>query len=316
MNQSAVRSPPRQTPFTRFLGPRYWGLWLTFGVAWLASLLPIRVQHRLGVWLGRHAVPLFRFRREVARRNIAACFPELDARQVDALVREHFENLGIALLETPTCWWSADARLKALARPEGMAHLEQALARGRGVLLVTAHFTSLEMGARLMTQLTPLHVMYRRHENPLMQEMLQRTRGAHAEHIFQRTDVRSLVRSLRANKAVWFAPDQAPRSVHDRVLAPFFGVPALTNTSTARLARLTGAAVVPYFPERMADGSYRLVIGPALADFPSGDDVADAARINALIEAHARRLPATYLWIHRRFKGRPPEYPDLYEDLR
>jgi KDO2-lipid IV(A) lauroyltransferase len=304
-----------RVPLTRFLAPRYWGLWVMLAMARSVTVLPIRWQHRLGAWLGRMAVPWFSLRREIARRNLAACFPQLSTAEIDELVREHFENLGIALFETPTCWWASWERLYKLARPEGLEHLEAARARGKGVILYTAHFTSLEMGARLMCQYTPLHVMYRRHDNPLFQEMLKRTRASHAEKIFERTDVRSLVRSLRANKVVWFAPDQAPRGSQDTTLAPFFGVPAVTNTSTARLARLTGAAVVPYFPERMEDGSYRLIISPALEDFPTGDDTADATRLNALIETHALRRPATYLWIHRRFKARPPEYPDFYADL-
>jgi KDO2-lipid IV(A) lauroyltransferase len=316
MSSPPRRAAPQKTPFTHFLAPRYWGLWSVLISARLLSLLPVRMQHRVGAWLGRVGVRFFVHRREIARRNLAACFPELDEQSIDALVREHFENLGIALFETPTCWWSSDKRIEPLGEAEGVEHLERALEKGKGVILLTAHFTCLEMGARLMCRYTPLHVMYRRHDNPLMQEMLQRTRAAHAEHIFDRNDVRSLIRSLKRNKAVWFAPDQKPVGHHDSVLAPFFGVQALTNTSPARLARLTGAAVVPYFPERTADGRYRLHIGEALNDFPTGDDVADAARINALIEAHARRAPASYLWIHRRFKGRPPEYPDLYAGLR
>ncbi len=311
--------PARDTsakPLTRFLGPRYWGLWVLIAGARLLSLLPMALQRLLGRTLGRIGYYAFPFRRAIARRNLQACFPQADDAHIDRLLREHFQHLGIALFEIPTCWWAPDHRLLTLAEPVGLEHLQAGLAQGRGVVLLTAHFTCLEMGARLMCAYTPLHVMYRRHDNPLLQEMIRRTRGAHAEKIIERTDIRSLVRSLRANKAVWFAPDQTPRGGRDDVLAPFFGVPAVTNTATSRLAKLTGATVVPYFPERTADGRYRLIIGPPIEDFAEDDEVTGATRMNALIEEHARRNPSTYLWIHRRFKNRPDSLADLYAGLR
>jgi KDO2-lipid IV(A) lauroyltransferase len=315
MSVSAKQRAVEGTPLTQFLGPRYWRLWLMLGLARLVSMMPIRLQLWLGRRLGRLALPFSRRRGEIARRNLAACFPGLDVRAREALLRQHFAHLGETVFETTTCWWSTDQRLRPRTTVKGLTHLEEALARGKGAILLTAHFTTLEMGARLIAMYTPLHVVYRRHENPLLQEMLRRTRGAHAEKIIPRTEVRTLIRSLRSNRALWFAPDQAPRGPHDSVVAPFFGVPALSNTATARLARMTGAAVLPYYPRRDDRGRYELVIGPPLEDFPSGDAVADATRVNEVFEQEIRRAPARYLWIHRRFKSRRREEPDLYSDL-
>jgi KDO2-lipid IV(A) lauroyltransferase len=96
-------------------------------------------------------------------------------------------------------------------------------------------------------------------------------------------------------------------------MVQFFHLPAATNTATSRLARMTGAAVLPYFPERLPGSSgYRMVIQPMLENFPTDDAAADARRFNELIEEQVRRVPAQYLWIHRRFKGLTAEYPNYY----
>jgi KDO2-lipid IV(A) lauroyltransferase len=307
--------PVERTPLYRYVAPRYWRIWIILGLMRLVYLLPLRAQRVLGTRAGRLALRVLHERPEIARRNIAACLPELDSAQREALLERHFESLGIAVFETAVVWWASDERLRSLARPEGLEHLHAALARGRGALLLSAHFTCLEMGARLLCLYTPLHVMYRAHENPLWEEVLRRGRDRHAEKVIRRQDVRTLIRSLRENKAVWFAPDQAPRVKKDTALVPFFHELAVTSTSTSRIAALTGAAVLPYFPERLPDGSYRVIIGAPLENFPSDDHAADAARFNALIEARVRQVPEQYLWIHRRFKGRPPPHPDLYAGI-
>jgi KDO2-lipid IV(A) lauroyltransferase len=96
-------------------------------------------------------------------------------------------------------------------------------------------------------------------------------------------------------------------------MVPFFGIPAATNTATSRLARITGAPVLPYFCERLpGNAGYRVIVHPPLEGFPSGDSAADAARVHALIEQHVREVPEQFLWIHRRFKGLDPDYPDYY----
>jgi KDO2-lipid IV(A) lauroyltransferase len=312
---AATSSPVERAPLYRFVAPRYWRAWTILALMRLVYVLPLRVQRALGARAGRLALRFLRERPEIARRNLAACFPEMSAADRETLLTRHFESLGIALFETALVWWAPDARLRDLARPEGLEHLHAALARGKGALMLSAHFTCLEMGARLLCLYTRLHVMYRAHENPLWEEILRRGRDAHAEKVIRRQDVRTLVRSLRNNKAVWFAPDQAPRMSKDAALVPFFHEDAVTNTSTSRIAEITGAPVLPYFPERLPDGRYRLIIGAPLENFPSGDRAADAARFNRLIEARAREVPEQYLWIHRRFKGRPPPYPDLYAGL-
>ena len=154
--------------------------------------------------------------------------------------------------------------------------------------------------------------MYKKHRNPLFEAVMKQARERNYERAIERHDVRGLLRSLKQGHAVWYAPDQDFGAQHS-VFAPFMGVMCATLAAPARLAKLSGAPVVPFFPQRLHDGSgYRLILLPALKDFPGGDDVADATRINDVIEQAVRRAPDQYLWLHRRFKTRPPGAAPLY----
>ena len=296
----------------RYPGPRYWPVWLGLGVMKLMSALPHRVQLRIGSALGRALGVLARHRRHVAAVNLHRCFPELDATARARLLRAHLAATGIGLFETATCYWAPDAAIAALGVVEGLEHYDAARARGRGVILLSAHFTTFEIGAALLARQRPFHPMYRPNRNPLFNAVMcgarERRSGCTG---LQRKDLRGLLRALRRNEAVWYAPDQ-DYGAKGTVYVPFFGVPARTITATSRLARMSGAAVLPYWPERLADGRYRVHILPMLEDFPSADETADAARINRLIEDWARCVPEQYYWVHRRFKGRPAGEPPVY----
>jgi KDO2-lipid IV(A) lauroyltransferase len=120
-----------------------------------------------------------------------------------------------------------------------------------------------------------------------------------------------MIRTLRANQGVWFAPDQN-YGLKNSVFADFFGVAAATNTSTSRFAELTGASVVPFVVLRRPQGGYRMRIEPALKDFPTADPLKDTVRLNAILERWAREAPEQYNWLHRRFKDRPGDEPRFY----
>ena len=199
-----------------------------------------------------------------------------------------------------------------MVRFEGLEELDRLQASGRGAILLAAHFTTLELGARFVTAARPVHAVYKPSQNALLEEAFRRYRGAVSAGMVASDDIRAMVRVLKAGGAVWYAPDQAFRGKGARMV-PFFGTPAATNTATSRLARMTGAAVLPYFVERLpGDAGYVVRIGAPLEDFPGADEVEDTLRHHRLIEAEARRLPAQYLWLHKRFKGLTPDHPDHY----
>jgi len=293
--------------------PRYWLLWGVFGFLWLLTRLPLPWQLCLGEGIGSLVYRIAKRRTHIARVNIQHCFPNYTAKEQELLVKQHFMSLGMGLFEMLNAWWTTEQRVEKYGYIEGLEHLQTALEKGNGVILLCGHFSSLELSTRYLTPHVPIHVTYRQHENPVIEYFMGKNRHARTEKAVPRDAVRTMIRSLRANKVLWFAPDQN-FGHKNSVFADFFSIPAATNTATARLAKVTGAAVVPLFPQRLPNKKgYRVVISPALTDFPSGDDQHDAQRINHLIEEHARCAPEQYLWAHRRFKDRPEGESDFYK---
>lgn len=285
--------------------PRYWLWWMVIGWLWCLVQLPFLWQLRIGRQIGRLAYRLASRRRRIAMINLQLCFPNLDDNQRSILLKRHFESLGMGFVETFNAWWSSDDSLRSLGQIQGLEHLQSALARGKGVILLSAHFTSLEIGGRLLTLYVPIHTTYRPHENPVIDYVMRKGREKRVEKAIVRTAIRDMYRSLKQNKSVWFAIDQNFGHKYS-VFADFFGIPAATNTATARLAQMSGALVVPFFTHRRADyQGYKVILLPALENFPSADGIKDALQINQLIEAQVKQVPEQYLWVHRRFKDRP-----------
>ena len=292
--------------------PRYWPLWLGISLMKLIARLPPRLALRLGSILGRLSLPLAGRRRNIALTNLRLCFPELSAQQHDELLKKQFEAVGMGMFETAMAWWSNDDQLESLVQIEGMEHLQRAEADGRGVILLTGHFTTLEIGARFITFQHAFHAMYRPHKNPLYQDIMRRAREHRSRRpALTQNDVRSVLKALKKGQSVWYAPDQDYG--RDSVFVPFFNIPARTITATSRLAKAANALVIAYFPERLPDNQgYKVSILPPLDNFPSDDVMADTQRINQLIEDRVRRVPEQYLWVHRRFKHRPPGEDRFY----
>lgn len=285
-----------------YLAPRFWLLWLALGLIRLGVALPYSMQRPLGFGLGRLLRLFAHRRRRITRVNLERCFPELNAAERRLLERRHFESLGFGFIELGMCWWGKSERLRRLVRVEGLENLEAAKAQGHGVILLTAHFTTLEIGGRMLGLFTRLHLMYRPHRNPLLEDVVRRSRENLFERAIRRDDVRGLLTSLKQDMPVWYAPDQGYRGKNS-ITVPFFGTPAPTNPATARIARISGAPVVPYFIERLPGrGGYLIRLLPALENFPGDDDVAATARVNKVLESGIRYCPEQYLWSHDRFK--------------
>lgn len=296
--------PPTTLDAPPPLGPRTWLSWLGIGAMAVLARLPWGLQRWLGRGLGALLHTTLRARRDIAARNLALCFPKLDANARAKLLREHFAAIGIGVFEFARAWWGSIDALRRGLQVDGVEHVRAAQAEGRGVIVVSGHFTTLEVCGRLMCDHLPLAGMYRPHAQAAMEWAVRRGRARYASAMYPKQDVRGAVKHLKRGGLLWYAPDQDP-SRGDSVYVPFFGRPAHSLTSTHQLARLSGAAVVLYQHVRRDDGGYTLTLSPALADFPSKDPTADTALVMAGIESMARAAPAQYLWIHRRFKRQP-----------
>jgi KDO2-lipid IV(A) lauroyltransferase len=289
-----------------------WPAWLGIGIGFAIAHVPW--------WLARHLSPalglLMRVcmisRRRVARINLEICFPELDAEQREQLLRVHFRSLGLSVFEFLRAWWGPLKPLDDGFVLDGLEHIDQARADGHGVILISPHFTTLEICTRLLCQRSPVAGMYRPHDSPALDWAVMRGRMRHAAAMFARGELRPAIRHLKSGGTLWFAPDQESRR-GESVFVPFFGHPAWSLTSTHQLAKLSKARVLPLFLERLGDGRYRVEISPPLSNFPSDDAVADSARVMALMEERIRRTPAQYLWIHKRFKTQPNGAPSPYQ---
>ena len=308
---------PAVAPVPRELcAPRWWPAWIGLGLLWLMAWLPLPLTRALGAGLGELFYALVPSRRRIVRINLRLCFPQMDELARRTLARHHFRALGMGLFELPIAWFASDRRLRRMVHFEGVEHLRAAQADGSGVLLLTGHFTTMELGCRLVRLAGfPFHGMYRPADSLFADYWMKRLREARVgQPMVPKDDLKQLVRVLRGGGRVWYAPDQTLEALAS-TFVDFFGQPARTLTATSRLTQMGRAKVVPYFPQRLGGwlrGHYRIVFGPALAHFPGDDPVADARRINALLEKAIRAVPEQYFWVHRRFKDGPPERGDVY----
>jgi KDO2-lipid IV(A) lauroyltransferase len=295
----------------RFLLPRFWPTWLVLGFFWLIAQLPVQANQFIGRGLGLLFYYLAKSRRRYAEINIALCFPELDAAAQAKMVRGTLVATGLSITETAIGLWGQVDKMRNRYEISGLEHIAEAQAQGKGVLLCGSHLTTIDISGRIMAYHIDADVLYRADPNPLMAYAIAKARSRVNGSAINRDDTRQLIKSLRQGRIVWYAPDQDYGRNHS-VFVPFFGVPAATVVATSRIAKLSGCAVIPFFCFREPGGRYRLEIQPALENYPSGDDIADATRINQILEQAIRQAPEQYLWVHRRFKTRPEGEASFY----
>ncbi len=302
----------------RLLYPSFWGSWLTIALLYLiVTLLPYRAIIATGRVLGRLSARFMPGRRYVAARNLELAFPELppDARR--KLLLQIYENAGMGMLETGIAWFWSDKRLIKLARYDEaeLAAARALAAKNKPILVLTCHFVTLELMARLYALLIKPGVgVYRSSDHPVWEYMQVNGRLRSNLALVDRTDPRSIIKALLKGYPIWYAPDQDyGRRVS--IFVPFFGVKeAATVSGTHDLAKVRGCSVQPSWTIREKDG-YRLYVSAPLTDFPSADSVEDTARCNRIIEEMIKLAPEQYLWMHRRFKTAPegcaPRYPEI-----
>ena len=285
--------------------PRYWPQWFGQAVLWLVVQLPYPVLMYLGAGLGWLSMKLLPRRVRIARTNLQLAFPDWDDATREACLKENFANVGRAIFETGIAWFWPDWRVRKIMHVTGAEHVEQAVANKHGMLLLSAHFMTLELNARMFGLLRPGVGVYRPNTNPVLEYAQYHGRCKSNKYLVDRADVKGMIKALRQGEALWYAPDH-DYGPHASVFVPFLGVSdAATITGTATLARVKNTVVLPCYNIRLPQGGYQLIIEPPLQNYPVGDDVADATLSNQVLEQAVRKAPEQYMWLHRRFKSRP-----------
>lgn len=290
-------------------------------VGWLIAQLPYPLLYWLGHRIGDLLYILRPKRTRVAERNIAACFPQMSDREQQELLRKNMRALSLGLFETLLCRFGPLSLLTERFEFVGEENLSQI--EGQAAILLVFHFSNIELCAAALFSKLPLLVVYRPHDNPVIEYTQRRRWSPHSgsvsnedrkSHLFDRADVRGIVKALRQKKSIWIAADQ-DLGIKRSSFSPFFGIQTATPLAPAKLAASGKAKVLPVVFTRPDAGTYRIEILPVLEDYPSGDSQTDADRFNQIAEKAVLAEPESYLWAHRRFKTRPQGEPPFYQDL-
>ncbi|WP_317930621.1 lipid A biosynthesis lauroyl acyltransferase [Halioxenophilus sp. WMMB6] len=291
--------------------PRYLATLLLMGGWWFFSQLPysllVQIAHLLA-WGG----PYFAKRRVfIIQRNLELCFPELSAGERQQLLKKNLFHTFLGGLEMGVVFFWPRKRLLKMGELHG---LENLTCHQSGVLMLSLHNTTIDSaGAVVNPRVVQSDMMYRPHKNPVYEYFQLRGRERHNPHsrCIDRADVRGAIKAMRQGRWLWYAPDQ-DYGIRQGIFARFFGIEAASVTATARFARAAKVPVVPMVHYRDDNLRWQVEYGPALENFPTGDDQVDVQRINDWVESVVRLRPEQYLWVHRRFKTRPPGAPPLY----
>jgi KDO2-lipid IV(A) lauroyltransferase len=280
---------------------------------WLIHFLPLGAQAAIGNALGAALFWLIPERRRVTRINLAKCFPDMDPAVRERLARAHFRAFTRSFIEHGLLWWAPRGRIERLVRLEGLEHL-RALGDTPAILFVP-HFVGLDAGGTRLACAVDAVAMFARQKDPLFTRLLRhgRTRFGNQRLVSRQEGVRAAIQAMRRERRPLFYLPDLDHGPRNAVFVPFFGVPAATVPGLSRIAKLAGAKVLPCVARMLPGGAgYLLRMEPPWEDFPTGDVEADTRRMNAYIEKVALEMPEQYLWMHKRFKTRPPGEARFY----
>lgn len=309
MSQAKVSAPPF---LLSYLLPKFWLTWLGIVLLYMISWLPYRLQTFIGKAIGWLLSKLGKKRVNIARRNLALCFPDMPEAQQEEMLSQNIQHAGMAVLEASMGWWWPDWRVRNIGSIEGYEHVEAILAKGKGVLGLAIHNMNLELGCRIAGLKMPSVAFYRKHNNPLMEYMQYHGRARSNKYMIHKRNVKGLIQALNEQEVCFYLPDQ-DYGRKKCEFVPFFAVPeTATTTGTLLFANQANCETVFLVSHRTKDG-YRVTFLPGLEDFPSGDDKQDVTRVNRKVEEMIQLAPEQYLWMHKRFKTRPSkDDPSLY----
>ncbi|MEC7121130.1 MAG: LpxL/LpxP family Kdo(2)-lipid IV(A) lauroyl/palmitoleoyl acyltransferase [Pseudomonadota bacterium] len=307
-----MSSPTTPVFSAQLLMPQYWGIWLAIFILLPMAFLPWRIQYRLGCWLGNLIWRFGKRRRHDTLTNLALCFPEKSAEARLRMSQEVFQHAGVGVFESLSAWLRPQ-KFQRKVTISGLHHIVEAQQNNQSILLLGAHYTMLDLGGLICSWFFKADMVYRPQNNPVLEWLIYRLREPIYARQIDHDDIRKLVRALKDKHVVWYTPDQ-DFGLKQGIMADFFGVPAATLTAQRRLARMDQSRVMAIHFYRQDDRRphYHITITPPLDHYPSDDEVADANRVNQLLEGLIRIAPTQYMWFHRRFKTRPEGMEKVY----
>ena len=314
MSRNAQFSPGASTPTLR----HQFEFWLAWWFIHALRALPRKLARLCGAGIARIAYRLLGSLRRVGLRNLELAFPTLPPSERETILRLEYRNLGWLLAEF--CQMSGYSREFAggFIRYDGLEHYLAARDRGKGVLVLTGHLGAWELSSYYHSLAGyPMGMVIRRLDNPLVDALVNRIRCRHGNRVLHKDDfARGLLAAMHAGETVGILMD-TNMTPPQGVFVPFFGVQACAASGLARVALKTGAAVLPGFLIwEEAEQQYVLHFHPELALVSTGDVEADSvdntARFTGVLEEVVRQYPSQWLWMHRRWKTRPPGDPPIY----
>lgn len=297
---------------SKFYTPRFWPAWLVISLFNFWSALPWTWQYKVAQGLSAIFNIIGKRRRNIVSVNLKLCFPQWDDVTREKKIDEVMFNNTLGIVESINAYRHPVDSFRDRLHVTGLDILDAAKAEGRGVLLLGAHYSHLDLGGALVSLVCDPYAIYRPNNNELLDKYIIDGRMTFMKGVIKRTDMRGIIKALKRNEVVWYPPDQDYGKQH-AVFAPFFGVNAATITATTRLVKFNQSIVVMMSCYRDDSGDYHLEFSKAPAGFPSGDDTTDAELINKALQQCISKAPTQYMWTHRRFKTQPDGRAKLYQ---
>jgi lipid A biosynthesis lauroyl/palmitoleoyl acyltransferase len=294
----------------KFYHPKFIPTWILIGLMKLGAKLPFNIQVVLGKAMGFLLyLTLARFRK-IAFINISQCFPNKNKSEVERLVKQNFESIGISVFETASAYFASDKKVASMVSIHNEHYLIEAIDQEKSVILLAAHFMPLMLGGRALLLKHNIANIYRPQNNALFDEVMRKSFVDNGAVMIKTKDTRSMLKAIKNKLPIWYAPDQ-DLGLEKCVFAPFFNIQTATVTATARLAKGNNTVVIPYYFIRTESG-YSMNFEQPIDQYPDTDAIVSATITNQILEAQILKNPDQYLWIHRRFKTRPEGESSFY----
>lgn len=286
--------------------PRAWPTALGLAVLWPVAKLPIRWWPSISTGMGACLQRLAPARKRVVLRNISLAFPSRSDQWQSELCDKSYKALALSVLETAKLWFCDPKWMDEYVDLQGLEHLQCCQEQGQAVLLVSCHYTSVEVAGAALCRSVPFNPVYAAAKNPYFDAFQRHKRLRFAPDVVVRSNMRKAMRVLRSGGILWLLPDQSVASSHGAVATSFFGQPVLSSTAASRLQKSSAAQLLVFDLCRGADGRLVLRIKPPLDVDVDADETLRAQQLNDVFEALITRSPADYFWHHKRFKSEIP----------